>query len=115
MKSKGCGAEVFHLACSCGSSVVFENLATFELHPKHPTYSDQEVKSTSISLRFSFLQSEPLSQFLLPAIAKWRRANVLVGEPQKISSLKYVINLKNLKSSVLLESLSTLILGGVNY
>jgi hypothetical protein len=113
MKCKGCGVEVFHLACSCGSSVVFENLATFELHPNHPTHSDEEVKYNSISLRFSFSQSEPLRELLLPAIAKWRRADVLVGEPQKLSSLKYEIILKNLKSSALLEPLSTLILGGV--
>ena len=115
MKCKVCGVDVFHLTCTCGTNVLFEDLRSFELHPAHRIdFKDSEGScSSTICARLSFATSHQIKEVLRPAIRRWRQAGVLDGEPERLSSLKYEIRFTNGKIPSVLNPLANLILAGV--
>jgi hypothetical protein len=115
MKCKVCRSEVFHFACSCGSSILFDSLDPFELHTLHPSnVSESPAKPKQLQcILLSYPQSKPLREAVLSAVRKWRRNGVLAKEPERISSLKYMIWLTTAQGSAVLEPLSDLFLAGI--
>jgi len=115
MKCKVCRAEVFHFACSCGSSILFDSFNPFELHTLHPrSVSESPAKPSQLHcVRLSYPQSKPLREAVQSAVRKWRLHGVLAKEPERISSLKYVVWLTNAQNSAVLDPLSDLFLAGI--
>lgn len=114
-KCRVCRAEVFHFACSCGTSILFNTLEPFELHNSH----DNELIVTPakarklICIRVSSLESTKLKLAIAYAVKRWRGGGVLAREPDRLSSLKYEIWLLDTQDARTLDPLSDLFLAGL--
>ena len=114
MKCKVCRAEVYHFACSCGSSILFDSLDTFVVHELHPMRPEPIAKPRqSICIRLGYPGSKPLREAVQSAARRWRYLGVLEREPERIASLKYEIWLSYSRNPAILEPLSDLLLAGI--
>ncbi len=73
MKCRVCNAEVFHYACSCGTSILFDDLGSFNLHALHQgqNWDNDRTLPLPARIRIRARQSKPLLAALAPALANW--------------------------------------------
>jgi hypothetical protein len=112
MKCKACRCSVYHLQCTCGSSVMFDTLDPFELHICKGYAASLGEYSLSMRLRIKSRESKKLEKEMRYAERMWRYNQIPIRGPVRVSPFLYEVQILNVQKPGAIDPLTNFFLEG---